>query len=366
MTPEAAPSHPAEVQNLPDQLSRLYFRLVLPLVSFCALWATYLDPPHNYVAVLPFALTLLFSAPLLGRLSTKWQWHVQLGLTVLHVVMVWLVALFSPLLGWHGGQASISILLIVTPLTVLSWTFLFYERAQLGRMLSVLLSVAASLLIERWLSMSGQNVSLALLLLVACIIATQFGWNVTELQRRALRGEQAARRDQLTGLPNRRAFDEALHLEWPAGLLVVLDIDHFKLVNDTYGHDAGDRVLRAVADVLKDTLPDQARAYRWGGEEFVVLLPEFKTAEGVQVLEEVRHEMATRTFVRGTHVTLSAGISIYGETTLQDAFQQADTALMTAKRGGRNRVVMHGAENGSTQAAESTVEVSSSVPRAAV
>lgn len=361
--PGATTSTPAEIQNLPDQLSRLYFRLVLPLVSFCALWATYIDPPHNYVAVLPFALTLLFSAPLLGRLSAVWQWRVQLGLTVLHVVMVWLVALFSPLLGWHGGQASINILLIITPLTVLSWTFLFYEHAQLGRVLSVMLSLAASLLIGRWLSFSARNVSLAFLLLLACIIATQFGWNVTELQRRALRGEQDARRDQLTGLPNRRAFDEALNLEWPAGLLVVLDVDHFKVVNDTHGHDAGDRVLRAVADVLKDTLPEQARAYRWGGEEFVVLLPEFQVTQGLLLLEQVRQEMAVRTFARGTHVTLSAGVSGYSGSTLRDAFHQADTALMEAKRSGRDRVVLHGAEK---HPAPQLQPISSSVPRAAV
>lgn len=339
----------AKLKALPEELTQLYFRLVLPMVAVAALWAVYMAEPHDYRLVAPFSLVLLLAAPLYSRIPVHWQWPVRLSLAVFHVLMVGMMALLARRLGWLNSPTiniyGTNILFLVTPITVLSWNFLFYDHPRLGRLLSFLLSLSATALVAQWLWQDVGEVSLAVMLLIACLLAGQFGWNVTMLQRQAILGERDARHDALTGLLNRRAFNEAQDLKLLPGLLAVLDIDHFKLVNDTFGHPAGDRVLRAIADVLMDMLPGTALAYRWGGEEFVLLLPAYTKQETLTLMEKVRQEVALRSFVGGTHVTLSVGISHFGpDANLLQAFAQADEALLRAKRTGRNRVLLADAE----------------------
>lgn len=337
----------AQRTALPDELTRLYFRLVLPLVAVTALWVVYVSQPHDYRVVAPFSAVLLLVGWLYGRVPLRWQWFLRLGLAVFHVVMLAFMALLAGSSGWtvsadvylYGTNA----LLLLAPITVLSWNFLFYDHPNVGRLLSLLLAGFVTALAAQWLGQKPGGLSLALMLLVSCLLVAQFGWNVTKLQRQAFLDEKDARHDALTGLRNRRAFDEVQELALLPGRLAVLDIDHFKAVNDTFGHPAGDRVLRAVGDVLLDNLPTGASAYRWGGEEFVLLLPTVNETEALELLENVRREVALRSFVGGTHVTLSAGLSTYGkERNLLDAFAQADTALLDAKRAGRDRIHVAG------------------------
>jgi diguanylate cyclase len=164
--------------------------------------------------------------------------------------------------------------------------------------------------------------------------------------------------DALTGLSNRRAFDAALRNAAGEAMnsgcdlaFVLLDIDHFKLVNDRWGHPAGDEVLRLVAATLTRTVRGGDLVARYGGEEFAMILPETGHRGALAVAENVREAVARQslayaldtgadTGLGGLKVTVSAGISCYipGES-LGDWLSRADVALYCAKHAGRNRVI---------------------------
>lgn len=154
--------------------------------------------------------------------------------------------------------------------------------------------------------------------------------------------------DGLTGLMNRRGFDERIGtLSDTCGnlSLVLVDIDHFKKVNDTYGHVFGDRVLRAVAEVLKATVKGRDVVARYGGEEFAALLPE-TAVDGARIVAQQLCEQVERTRIRRLStaetigaITISAGVTQWraGES-VAEFVQRADTALYASKAAGRNRV----------------------------
>lgn len=153
---------------------------------------------------------------------------------------------------------------------------------------------------------------------------------------------RAALTDPLTGLPNRAAFDAALARPLASGAPVTLalfDLDHFKVINDRYGHPAGDEVLRRVARAAQAALPGGALLARWGGEEFILLLPG-DVASGVPVAQAVRAAVEDLpTGVPGVHVTVSVGVSgARTGDTAGSVLTRADQALYLAKQRGRNRV----------------------------
>ena len=160
--------------------------------------------------------------------------------------------------------------------------------------------------------------------------------------------ERQALVDGLTGLANRRASSDALQAEAARAerlgtpLSVVLaDLDGFKDVNDAHGHAVGDEVLRAVADVLRDTLRDSDVAGRWGGEEFLLLLPGADEEGATQLAERIRIGLSARSIpgAAGFRVTASFGVAEYEpESGTQQLVAAADGALYRAKRAGKDRV----------------------------
>lgn len=157
---------------------------------------------------------------------------------------------------------------------------------------------------------------------------------------------QEARRDPLTGLPNRRAFEEeyaALASEGAIVSVAICDVDHFKRINDQYGHGVGDRVLRAVAELL-DANCDGHFVARLGGEEFVVLFRGLTAAQAAEILDDARERLATKHFkLRETDaplgkVTFSAGIACGTSKAEEVPLARADALLYEAKNGGRNEV----------------------------
>jgi len=169
-------------------------------------------------------------------------------------------------------------------------------------------------------------------------------------------------RDELTGLPSRRALNERMMALGSGYAMAMLDVDHFKQFNDAYGHDLGDQVLRMVAAKL-DTVGGGGRAYRYGGEEFTIVFPGKNMREAWPHLETLRKEIAAyRVGVRSTarpldtdtgiaqrggvrtqravSVTVSIGVADYGErnATPTDVLLAADRALYRAKNKGRNKV----------------------------
>ena len=161
---------------------------------------------------------------------------------------------------------------------------------------------------------------------------------------------ERAERDALTGLPNRGAFDEKMHEEIalfrryhrPVSVLI-LDVDHFKQVNDTYGHEAGDAVLRQVGRILAATIRETDFAARLGGEEFAVILPETELAQALETADRIRVAIERATVVhddRTLSVQASAGVSACPAVVRDPAalLASADAALYASKQNGRNRV----------------------------
>lgn len=155
--------------------------------------------------------------------------------------------------------------------------------------------------------------------------------------------EERATRDVLTGLPNRAALDRAMsNASVPCAVLCV-DIDHFKRINDTHGHAAGDGALKHLAGLFQSALRDGDLAARTGGEEFVMWLPETPRESALDVAERLRASIDEAAWIwsgKRIALTCSIGVAAVPETTTQFAnlIPAADAALYRAKRGGRNRV----------------------------
>ncbi|MBB5986964.1 GGDEF domain-containing protein [Sphingobium lignivorans] len=172
------------------------------------------------------------------------------------------------------------------------------------------------------------------------------------LQKNLENARKAAEQDHLTGLPNRRAFESTLREECAIARengeplsVAFCDIDHFKAVNDTHGHDAGDRVLKFVAGLLAKVSGDKCHVARHGGEEFVLLFRGLPVAEAAKVVDDARADMASRNLVdrktgeRMDQVTFSGGVAdMFAHPEPRDALRAADRALYLAKEHGRNRV----------------------------
>jgi len=149
--------------------------------------------------------------------------------------------------------------------------------------------------------------------------------------------------DALTNCLNRRTFNEQLQKTEAAGgncALLLIDIDHFKAINDQYGHLVGDRVITQVAAALGRVLDADALLFRYGGEEFAVVLPGCDERTGAGLAERLRASVEKGDF-GDVAVTISLGVATWraGENTMAQVLDAADHALYAAKRGGRNRVV---------------------------
>ena len=159
-------------------------------------------------------------------------------------------------------------------------------------------------------------------------------------------------KDTLTGLMNRRRLEKHMHealssrQEGRRGndhqhrdYLAVLDIDHFKTVNDTFGHLIGDEVLLAFANILRRSLRDGDRCYRYGGEDFVILLRDMPRSQVMAILERLRGHVANHVFPQAMHITVSIGFSrIEGQRFPSAVLEEADRALYFAKTHGRDQV----------------------------
>lgn len=160
--------------------------------------------------------------------------------------------------------------------------------------------------------------------------------------------------DHLTGLPNRRAFEAILDKHYREArqeaenlCVAFCDIDHFKRVNDTHGHDTGDRVIRAIGETLARITNDNCHVARQGGEEFVMLFRGKTPQEAFEKLDAVRENFSNRSFVNRSNeepigqITFSGGIAdVFAHANPRDALKAADEALYRAKSEGRNRVML--------------------------
>jgi len=177
-----------------------------------------------------------------------------------------------------------------------------------------------------------------------------------ELQEQKIKLEEMAITDELTGLYNRRYLNKVLTCEFDHSQrygtdlsCLMFDLDHFKDVNDTYGHDIGDVVLCRFACLLKDFVRSSDFVFRFGGEEFVVLLPQTDQQGAMDTAEKIRQTLATEEIIIQPHdvslaITVSVGVSTLLEhkpKTYRDLVNLADKALYCAKEKGRNQTRLY-------------------------
>ncbi len=209
------------------------------------------------------------------------------------------------------------------------------------------------------------GVYLAAALLIELVFVHQFlaYRELIAYANRSARLESLAGADPVTGLPNHRALVSALDRELERShryhhpcVLLFLDLDHFKALNDSFGHVAGDAALREFSSVVRGALRSTDTLGRWGGEEFVAMLPETDTEAGLAVAERVRSMVAAHGFCSagGAHITCSLGLATYPhDAQARDGLiEMADQAMYAAKRLGRNQVRVAGDPVVTAQAAE--------------
>ena len=199
---------------------------------------------------------------------------------------------------------------------------------------------------------AAQNVYILIQLFLssAVVIAlfTMFGGTLLQVSDVATSMTRMAHTDALTEIANRRAAMDRLtqeiaraHRYEGAFSVLLLDLDHFKDVNDRHGHEMGDRVLQAFAELVRDACRDADLAARWGGEEFLAILPETDAEDAHAMAMRIREAVAAASFYDVDALTVSIGVATFrpGDT-LDDVVGRADRALYIAKEEGRDRVAL--------------------------
>lgn len=257
----------------------------------------------------------------------------------------WLVALLGIVLvgfvDWVTGTELRVFPLYFLPISLGAWTS--RRRGALG--LAALATVA-------WMSSNVLDGHAPVFVLgfnsVAQAVAfVLVAYLIAELRRRLQNEQDLSRHDPLTGLLNRRAFEErvetvlAIARRHPRSLaLAYLDLDNFKTVNDTRGHDAGDEVLRAVAEVLRHRLRSSDVVARLGGDEFAILLPETDAPQAQALLERVGGALEEAMSRGGWPVSASVGVICLSSApkSLEEILEWADGLMYAAKRAGKGRI----------------------------
>ncbi|MDM4764953.1 diguanylate cyclase [Pelomonas sp. SE-A7] len=285
-------------------------------------------------------------APRVWRAMRGLQWVGLLGMVLLaavdaHEPAVW----FS-----FGFLACVTVIVVALGL----WScrrrqsaagyFLAAALCGMGGTLATILSVWGGLPMNE---LSFHAIDLGLMV-EATLFALALAARMRYQERARESAERLARIDPLTGLLNRRAFDEQAQGPFSTAerssrplCVLMLDVDHFKAINDGHGHDAGDAVLVAVGELLRQSCRAGDLLTRWGGEEFLLLLPETGVEQGLLLAERIRSSVAARPIRHQAHelaVSLSLGVAgLKPAQSLASLIQDADGALYRAKAEGRNR-----------------------------
>ncbi len=313
---------------------------LLPLSANVVLYELLKHEPHAYPGVVLALNGLLLAAAVGGELTGQWtlndgMWAYYPLLGVTEAALAWwlimacrrgnelclailpatigftLLGLFDGIMGhfhWFAWR------LYVTPLGIFPFMYFVMQvlRAQLGRERSLVARTA-------------------------------------QLQYKVAQATERSERDTLTGCYNRSAADrlyaeavrQAVTRQVPLAL-IMLDIDHFKRFNDTYGHETGDQVLVQFSQTLRHTLSKEKPLIRWGGEEFIILCPDMTPMEALVLANELRRQVAAAR-LDDLQITCSLGVSGWlgkEKDTLNALCQRADRALYRAKESGRNRALL--------------------------
>lgn len=312
------------------------------ILGFTAYWRSlrqfYNDPP----------IPLILLPTMLGVLALFWYSavHPHTGIRIVVVSVVWTLILGGCLhtlatQSHRDNSHGRRVLILVFGLIV---AFTWFRTAYL--VFSVGIAPDYSIVSDSWMNL----VTPMLVAILPVVGTTVFVLMCSERLRR--QWERAASTDFLTGLANRRSLSQIGNQRLAEGsaktgrlAVAVIDIDHFKPVNDAHGHEIGDVALRHVARILQDNVRNNELAARLGGEEFVVLLDDVDTEQARLAGDRLRRAVETRPFRTGRlnlPLTISVGIALHDkdDANFDALLQRADRAMYAAKREGRNRVVV--------------------------
>jgi diguanylate cyclase (GGDEF)-like protein len=326
------------------------FWLVALLVLAFSGWDWYVDPANWWTAFLIRAAgaIVILGTGLVQRLTRRVEWAAAIA-KVRYAAGIIAVAGALAVLdrGFVVGIAGLVSVMLSAP-------YIALDRRDLLAMNAAPIAATALIMAAAGLdhfAVVNSAVFIVLALLVSLLLARVFEAS----NRRAFALEQQltaeARTDALTGLRNRRALEEAAGAEVKRGTrtgatlaVLICDIDHFKQINDRHGHDVGDQVIRAVAEHLGTVARESDALGRWGGEEFLMILPDTGENEAFVVAERMRRAIEVAPMpVEGLKVTISLGVAALlpggsEPERWQEAVREADDAMYRAKAAGRNRV----------------------------
>ncbi len=265
-------------------------------------------------------------------------WWSKVMLAANSLLISLLMVKASGLLRPHGKSLSVGA--VQLRYVLLAHGVFYFSKAVTAVVPGTLIDLAA---------FRGEIIQISLVEGTMAVMLIALSMTGSERHRREKRIARLAARDPLTALYNRRALEvrgqrllDNVSQAQP-GALLLMDIDNFKLVNDLYGHSAGDRLLVALSEIIRGALPNGSLAARLGGDEFVVLLSDTSSEHLLAVgstLREAFHATASATFSTPQPVTLSIGASLFSQppSSLTVLIERSDAALYESKRGGRNRI----------------------------
>lgn len=311
-----------------------------------------------------FANGLLITAHFLFLLGVARFTQVRLSRGWYLIFVAWLAMLLLPEdPSWSKVMLLVNSLLVALSTLKASWLLRPHGRSlsvgavQLRYVLLVhglfYLAKALSVIIPGTLidlaAFRGEIIQVSLVEGAMAIMLIALSMTGTERYRREEQIALLAARDPLTALYNRRALEvraprllDQVSTTRP-GALLLIDIDNFKLVNDLYGHSAGDRLLVALSEMIRSVAPENALAARLGGDEFVILLSNVSSQQVIglgNTLRDQFHKAASQTFATPAAVTLSIGANVFDQppASLTALIEQGDAALYESKRGGRDSI----------------------------
>ncbi len=327
-----------------------FWSTALFIVLFSA-WDVYADAAHWWPAFLVRlgGAAVIIATGLFQKLPGKTQWlplMARIRLVCAAITVVLAAALLDR--GYGLGVAGLVAIMMTGPYSAIDSQDLLVTNA------ATVLAVSAIIMAVSLPAFDA--VGTLVFLLLGLAVSSLLGRAMESSHRRAFALERElhrdARTDTLTGLHNRRAMEEHGPLELKraqrAGTpvsVILVDVDHFKTINDRYGHETGDAVLRAMAGVLRSALRETDALGRWGGEEFIVVLNDTGVHTAGEIAERMRAAVAATTFAGlAGGVTISLGVStlltVGSPAHAWDGLiKDADSLLYQAKKAGRNRVI---------------------------
>ncbi|MCX5493816.1 GGDEF domain-containing protein [Kaistia dalseonensis] len=308
---------------------------------------------HAYPVVIGFlaaSLAIMLALP---------QFEAALELACFLGVAIYMLLLIA-VIGFGGGAGNIytvaNTLLWMPVIYVAAFVFFPRRRAIIATWgtfaISLIVLGGAFLVHSKGVASVGVQLLLAnavgchMLVLLCLSLVTALRQEFERVASHARLMEDAANTDPLTGIANRRGLEQWLASESAVpserASLILFDIDHFKSINDRFGHLVGDEVLFSTAQLIKSQLHGGDIVGRWGGEEFLVIMPGGSLPSAAALADRVRQIVSASSHPVAGMVTLSAGIAVWqDDLPIVEAFRAADTALASAKRNGRDRVIIH-------------------------